>query len=66
MIIAFANNQVMLANNSGTTIVYTDPVPMGDADRLTCNLKVGGGGLKRDQCGGLKRDHRVLVGSGTP
>ncbi|NDP42772.1 MAG: hypothetical protein GZ089_08670 [Aromatoleum sp.] len=40
MIIAFANNQVMVANNSITTIIYTDPVPMGKNDRLTCHINV--------------------------
>ena len=39
MVIAFANNQVIAAN-SGTSTIYTDPVPLNDNDRATCHLMV--------------------------
>ena len=35
MVIAFANNQTLVLIGAGTTTVYTDPVPLGNSDRLT-------------------------------
>ncbi len=40
MVIAFANNQVIVSSDGATSIIYTDPVPLGDADRATANLMV--------------------------
>lgn len=40
MVVAFANNQ-MLSTVQGTTItVHTDPVPLGNSDRLSAMLNV--------------------------
>ena len=40
MVIAFANNQVIAANNVATNTIFTDPVPLNDNDRATCHLMV--------------------------
>lgn len=39
MLVAFANNQVMLADTAITTIT-TDPIPLGDNDRASAILSV--------------------------
>ena len=50
-VIAFANNQVIVAGPGTTSTILTDPVPMNDSDQLTCHLNVdyifsvGGSGL---------------------
>jgi len=47
MMVAFANNQVIVANASTTSTIYTDPVALGNNDRGTAVLVVhylfGGG-----------------------
>lgn len=51
MTTVFANNQAMTAYNAVDSVIYSDPVSMGDADRATINWNVhylwaydGGGG----------------------
>jgi hypothetical protein len=39
-VIAFADNQVIVAADGGTTTIYTDPVPLGDDDRGTAQFQV--------------------------
>jgi len=41
MVVVFAKNQTLVAIGSGvTTETFTDPVPMGDSDRLAAILNV--------------------------
>ena len=40
MVIAFANNQVMVAASGTTSTIYTDPVPLNGNDRATAHLFV--------------------------
>jgi hypothetical protein len=40
MLIAFANNQTLVSVGSTTTTIFTDPVPLGNNDRLTAMLNV--------------------------
>ena len=39
MVVAFFNNQVMVAPESGSRDIYSDPVPLNDNDRATCHLQ---------------------------
>ncbi len=51
MVVAFANNQVMVAVNDGVATISTDPVPLGGNDRAAAIFNVryvqrpGGGGV---------------------
>src|SRR5689334_23211768 len=36
MVIAFANNQTLVAIQTTATVVYTDPVPLNGNDRASC------------------------------
>lgn len=38
MLVAFANNQVIVAPTVDSVSIYTDPVPMGDFDRVSAML----------------------------
>jgi hypothetical protein len=40
MVIAFANNQVMVSPDTVTNTIYTDPVPLNGNDRATAHLFV--------------------------
>lgn len=40
MVIAFANNQVMVSPDAVTNTIYTDPVPLNGNDRATAHLFV--------------------------
>ena len=40
MVIAFANNQVIVTAQSATNTIYTDPVPLNDNDRASCHLLI--------------------------